>query len=212
MHSLSNSLIEVTQPDLQRRYLEALLRENQHVNLTGIRDPQEAWVLHVLDSIAVAPHLRAAGARRVLDLGTGGGAPGVPVACELPEAHLTLVDATRKKVEAVARICAALELRNVEPLWSRAERLPQDVARRGAYDAVLARAVARLAQLIAWSAPLLRAGGQGWFYKSSAALGQELEQAQAAALRFKLSQVGVLRYTLPAAHGERVLIAYQKQA
>lgn len=192
------------------RFIEALLDENRRTNLTALRDPAVAWPLHVCDSLAFLPLLDSLAPARVVDVGTGGGVPGLPLACCRDAVQFTLIDATRKKVEAARRIADALALANVECVWGRAETLAGVPDHRAAYDALTARAVAALPELIACTAGLVRPGGRCLFAKSLAAVPRETDAAADAARRHSLVLADVRRYRLPAPHGERLILSYEK--
>ena len=198
--------------DAQQRlslFVERLLAENHRLNLTGIRDVETAWRLHVLDSLALLPLLRESGAQRVADIGSGGGVPGLPLACAAPEVEWTLIDATRKKVEAMRRIATDVRLENVRALWGRCEQLGNQDAFREKFDALTARAVASLERLIDWSADLVRPGGRLWFFKSAAQAPEEIAQAAAIARRRRLTLRGTRAYDLPEG-GARVIVTYER--
>ncbi len=192
------------------RFVELLLRENQRLNLTAIRDADEVWRLHVCESLALLPLVGESRARRLLDLGTGGGIPGIPLACVCDDLEVTLLDATRKKLDAVERIVAELELSGVETLWGRAETLAHDQAYRAQFDVVTARAVAKLPTLVEYAAGFVRPGGHCWFAKSVDAVEREVEQARRAAGQCALRYVKTHRFTLPGGHGERAIVVYEK--
>lgn len=123
--------------------LTALLRaRNREVNLTAIDTPEGILGVHLLDSLSIAPHL--GGARTLLDVGTGGGFPGLPLAIALPERSFTLIDGTQKKIRFVQEAIAALGLRNATALAVRAEQHHPE----SPYEAVIARAVGSLADLV----------------------------------------------------------------
>jgi 16S rRNA (guanine527-N7)-methyltransferase len=193
------------------RFVELLLRENQRLNLTAIRDADEVWRLHICESLLLLPLVDESGARRLLDLGTGGGIPGIPLACVRDDLEVTLLDATRKKLDAVGRIMAELELSNVEMLWGRAEALAHDEIHREKYDAVTARAVAKLPTLVEYAAGFVRVGGQCWFAKSVGAAVREVEEARLAAGQCALRYVNTHRFQLPGEHGERAVVVYEKR-
>lgn len=192
------------------RFVDALLDENRRTNLTALRDPALAWPLHVCDGLAFLPLLDALAPARVVDVGTGGGVPGLPLACCRDAVRFTLVDATRKKVDAARRIATALGLLNVDCVWGRAEALGASPAHRGVYDALTARAVAALPELIGCAAALVRPGGRCLFAKSLAAVPKETDAAADAARRHGLALADVHRYRLPDPHGERLILAYEK--
>ena len=193
------------------RFVELLQRENQRLNLTAIRDVDAVWRLHVCESLALLPLVGELRARLLLDLGTGGGIPGVPLACVRNDLHVTLLDATRKKLDAVGRIVAELELSNVETLWGRAEILAHDETQREQYDAVTARAVAKLPTLVEYAAGFVRVGGQCWFPKSVDAVQREAEDARRAAEQCALQYVKTHRFRLPGEYGERAVVIYEKR-
>lgn len=192
------------------RFVELLLAENRSVNLTGARDAATLWG-HVYDSLALRPRVRAAGSESVLDLGSGGGIPGLPLACVCKTAYFTLLDATRKKIAALERLIVGLELKRVSAVCGRAEELAHEADRREQYDLVTARAVAELPILIEYAAGFVRLGGECWFFKTPAALKNEFPRAVTAVQTCGLEPVDTLRYRLPADTGERVLIGYRKR-
>ncbi|MBE0644779.1 MAG: 16S rRNA (guanine(527)-N(7))-methyltransferase RsmG [Bacteroidetes bacterium] len=153
--------VEVT--DAQRDQLAAfvsLLRDwNSRINLISRKDEEQVWRNHILHSLAVmlATTLPREGA--MLDLGTGGGMPGIPLAIMLPDVRFTLVDSIAKKIRAVEDMIAQLALQNVAVHCGRVE--DDDLLRKcqGKMDVVLARAVTQLPALVRWSYPLLRKQG-----------------------------------------------------
>ena len=121
--------------------LDELARWNKRVNLTAIREPLEMITGHLLDSLSVRPLLRGSS---VLDVGTGAGFPGLPLAIVEPERSFTLLDSNNKKVMFVEHIAGLLGLDNVIVVKARAE----DFAPGNRFDTVIARAVASLRQLV----------------------------------------------------------------
>jgi len=150
-------LLDPAQCDAFETYYRELVVWNARVNLTTITARDEVWVKHFLDSLSVAPSVRAA--RRVLDLGSGAGFPGVPLKIALPHLNLTLLEATGKKVAFLQHLVAQLGLRDVAILHARAEDAAHAAAQRTQYDAVVARAVAALATLVEYALPFVRVGG-----------------------------------------------------
>jgi len=138
-------------------YALLLGRWNAVHNLTAIRNEGDMLTHHLLDSLAVAPHLQrlTGGApARVLDVGSGGGLPGIVLAIAVPALNLTLVDAVQKKCAFLTQAKLELGLGNVEVLHGRAEAL-----RLPPFDVVIARALATLAQFTGWTRHLLQPGG-----------------------------------------------------
>ena len=146
--------LDETQVDLLWRYGSLLRERNQHLNLTSIESPEGILTLHMLDSLSVVSHL--GDARTVVDVGTGGGFPGVALAVACPERRFVLVDGTQKKIRFVAEALETLGIRNAEALPLRAENMPKD--RR--FDVVVARAVATLADLVHNAGRLVGTGGR----------------------------------------------------
>jgi 16S rRNA (guanine527-N7)-methyltransferase len=135
-------------------YLELLKRWNTAYNLTAIRDPGEMVYRHLLDSLSVAPYLPVS-ARRIIDVGTGAGLPGVPLALLFPEKQFDLLDSNGKKTRFLFQVKTALGLDNMTVLHSRAESWrPQQ-----AYDIVVSRAFASLEDMMESCAHLCKPGG-----------------------------------------------------
>ncbi len=141
------------------RFLALLLEANRAFNLTSVTEPEEAWRRHVFDSLTLLPLLsELPDGAAVADVGSGGGLPGVPLAVCLPRLELVLIEATGKKVGFLRIVVEELGLRNVEVVQGRAEEVGRDQARhRGMYDAVVARAVGRLAVIAELCVPLAAA-------------------------------------------------------
>jgi 16S rRNA (guanine527-N7)-methyltransferase len=138
-------------------YAQRLMRWNAVHNLTAIRSGRELLTHHLLDSLAIVPHvsrLAAGEPARVLDVGSGGGFPGIVLAVADPSLRLTLVDAARKKCAFLTQVRLELRLQGVEVVHGRVETLslpPQDI--------IVARALAALAQIVTWTVHLLKPGG-----------------------------------------------------
>ncbi|MHC4128267.1 MAG: 16S rRNA (guanine(527)-N(7))-methyltransferase RsmG [Planctomycetota bacterium] len=176
--------------DLERlgEYLSLLLETNTRFNLTAVTDPEEAWTKHVFDSLTLLPYVVSAEARHVIDVGSGGGLPGVPLAIALPEVDFTLLEATGKKADFLRDAAGHLELANVEVINDRAETIGHDRQdHRAQYDLVVARAVGRLVVLLELAVPLARVGGHVAAIKGAKAA-REIEDA-ARALHLLHSEV-----------------------
>lgn len=134
----------------QFQQLEPLYREwNQKINVISRKDIDNLYEHHILHSLAIAKLLSFKEGAQILDLGTGGGLPGIPLAILFPKTHFTLIDGTGKKILVVKEIASALGLQNVTAMHKRAEELKQK------FDFVICRAVASLDKLLMWSEKLI---------------------------------------------------------
>jgi len=146
--------LDESQVEALWRYAHMLRERNEHVNLTSIVSPEGILTLHMLDSLSVAPHL--GDAQRIIDVGTGGGFPGVPLAVACPQREFTLIDGTQKKIRFVSEGIAALDIRNAQATAARAENY---TGPKG-FDVVVARAVSSLAGLVRDAGKLLAPRGR----------------------------------------------------
>ena len=163
------------------RYRHELLDWNTRMNLTAIKDPEEVLLKHFLDSLSLLtvydkPHAR------VLDIGSGAGFPGLPLKIVRPQWHVTLLEATGKKVTFLQHVIETLELKDVVAVHGRAEELAHKHEYRAAFDMVTARAVSSLSTLLEYAAPYCRVGGQIILPKKGA-LEEELAQGRRAAIQ-----------------------------
>ena len=125
--------LDAAQGDLLWRFSHLLRERNAHINLTSIVSLEGILTLHMLDSLSVASHL--GDARKVIDVGTGGGFPGIPLAVACPERQFTLIDGTQKKIRFVSEAIEALGIGNATALAARAENLPK----QDRFEAVVVR-------------------------------------------------------------------------
>ncbi len=135
------------------RHLELLARWNRRINLTAIRDPAAMVIQHVLDSLAVAPHVHG---ERVIDIGSGGGFPGLPLALAQPERHFTLLDSRGKRVEFLRHVIATLRLDNARAEHGRVE----DYRPAEKFDTLICRAFASLGDILALTESLQLPGSR----------------------------------------------------
>jgi 16S rRNA (guanine527-N7)-methyltransferase len=150
------------------RYAELLLDYNQRVNLTGAQDLAELEVRHLLDSLTVAPHLPETGAATpatVIDVGSGGGMPGIPLAIVRPDLQYTLLDSVGKKTLFLEQTVATLGLPNVAVVNTRAELAAQTWDYRQRFTIAVSRAVAGLPLLIELTVPFLKLLGRAILMK-----------------------------------------------
>jgi len=181
--------------DLSRlgRYLSMLLQANTRFNLTSIADPNEAWPKHIFDSLTLLPLLASVEVETVIDVGSGGGLPGVPLAITMPHVKFTLLEATRKKADFLRDVTDALDLTNVYIVNDRAETIGRDREQhREKYDVVLARAVGRMPVLLELAAPLAKIEGHILAIKGER-VSEELTRAKRALHLLHCQLLGTVR-------------------
>lgn len=136
-------------------YLALLDKWNRTYNLTAIRDPERMLTHHLLDALATLPHLPQARTLRLIDVGSGGGVPGVPLAIARPDWHVTLLDSKQKKTTFLRQVAAELNLCDVTVVASRVEDYMPEVP----FDVAISRAFAELAPFVQGARHLVRSGG-----------------------------------------------------
>ena len=191
------------------RHLDLLAEANKLVNLTRITEPQDAIIRHIIDSLLLIPSLHAEplGQKRFVDIGTGGGFPGIPLGI-MTELDGTLIDSVAKKTRIVSEFLTELNLDtrlSAEPI--RAE----DLARRSpqSYDYVVARAVAQLGALVEYAAPLLKPHGQLVVSKANIT-DEEVSGGIETAKIVGLKDVSRETYELPHQNGHREILVFEK--
>jgi 16S rRNA (guanine527-N7)-methyltransferase len=155
-HGLAAMAIDL--PDAARerleQHLQLISKWNRVHNLTAVRETEQMVILHLLDSLSVLPHLESA--RTVLDVGTGPGLPGIPIAIALPGSHVTLLDSSHKKCAFLQQAKTELGLANVEIVCDRVESW-RPAAK---FEAVVSRAFSDLGDFVAQAQHLVAPGGQ----------------------------------------------------
>jgi 16S rRNA (guanine527-N7)-methyltransferase len=146
--------------ELLARYRDLVIEGTRRVNLTAIVDPDAFESLHLIDALAGLAAITDLHAPRVVDVGAGAGLPGIVLRIARPDLRLTLLDATRKRIDFARGALAELGLGDVEVLWGRAEEVGRDPGRRETWDVALAHAVAPLPVLVEMTLPLVRIGGR----------------------------------------------------
>ena len=178
-----------------RALIEVLLRENQKLNLTSVREPGAAWIKHVLDSLQALETGLFEGPKRVVDVGAGAGFPGLPIAIERPNLQLTALEATRKK-------CAFIELAMRElgiagsVSNARAEAAGHDRLCRAQFDVAVCRAVGSIAEVSELCLPLAKVGGHVVLWRGANAP-EEARQARQVLARLGGRVQSVSAYELP---------------
>ncbi len=177
--------------DLFTEYMKVFLEENSKVNLISRNDENFLWEKHIYDSLGISMFFEKYGVpKTLLDIGTGGGFPAVPVAIVYPNIEITAVDSISKKVRAVCTMGEKLGLKNLHPVCSRVENLG------GEYDVVTSRAVAALKNICEFALPKVKKGGYFVAYKSRKTP-EEIEEAKVVLKKYKSKIVEILEYKLP---------------
>ncbi|WP_206831330.1 16S rRNA (guanine(527)-N(7))-methyltransferase RsmG [Alicyclobacillus fructus] len=197
------------------RYGAMLAEWNERFNLTAIVDARDMWIKHFLDSAAIAqvPAWRQVVERkgRVIDMGSGAGIPGIPLAILWRDVSFVLCDASRKRVQFLEHVIADLGLSHVQAVHARMEELGRRPDARGSFDAAMARAVARSNVLLEYASPMLVRGGWAFLYKGPSYLGEEADDAARAARVLRARPEGVTSYKLLDEQGDRVIAVFRQE-
>lgn len=190
---LNLSITEQQQQQLLR-FIKLIEKWNKAYNLTAVRDPLEMVSLHLLDSLAILPHVKSP---RIADIGTGAGLPGIPLAICMPDCHFTLVDSNSKKTRFVQQAVLELQLKNVDVIHSRAELVrPESL-----FSTVISRAFASMDDILKLTGHLLADDGVLLAMK-----GQTPEQELLAVSM----EYSVIPLVVPGIAAERCLIYMEK--
>ena len=151
------------------KYMEGILTWNEKVNLTNITDPAEFRIKHNADSLMCVDFPEFQEAESVIDVGTGGGFPGIPLAVYAPDKHFTLLDSLNKRLRIIDELAGELEINNITLVHGRAEDIAKKPEHREKYDLCVSRAVSNLATLSEYCLPFIRVGGYLLAYKGPGA-------------------------------------------
>ena len=151
--------------DILNKYMEGILHWNEKVNLTAITDREEFVQKHIIDSLLCVSSEEFQKTSSVIDVGTGGGFPGIPLAVAFPEKEFVLMDSLAKRLKIVDELCGELGINNVTTLHGRAEELGRQKGYRDNFDLCVSRAVANMSTLSEYCLPFVKAGGSFIAYK-----------------------------------------------
>ena len=192
----------ITLPENQKQqlvgYVELLHKWNKAYNLTSVRLPEDMLVRHILDSIVVEPYLQGS---RFIDVGTGPGLPGIPLAIVRPDSHFTLLDSLGKRVRFLRQVQHELGLTNITPVQSRVEDFPAEPP----FDGVISRAFASLTDMVNWCHHL--PGAEGRFF----ALKGVRPDDEIASLPAGYRCDEVIKLQVPQLEGDRHLVILRQQ-
>lgn len=197
---LSETSLDVSdeQIDLLIQYVELLNKWNKAYNLTSVRDPSEMLIKHIMDSLMVGKHLSG---QRFIDVGTGPGLPGIPLAILYPDYQFTLLDSLGKRITFLKQVVFLLKLQNVELMLSRVEEFTPDIP----FDGVLSRAFSSLNDMVSWCSHLI-ATEKGRFF----ALKGQYPTEEIDLLPENIKLVASHNIVVPKLDGQRHLIELKK--
>ncbi|DAA83405.1 MAG TPA: 16S rRNA (guanine(527)-N(7))-methyltransferase RsmG [Cyanobacteria bacterium UBA10660] len=191
-----------------QEYMKIFLEENSKVNLISKNDEKYLWEKHVFDSLAIENFFEkfdTSKIKTILDIGTGGGFPSIPIAITYPHLKVTALDSIAKKIRAVQTIKDKLNIENLEPICTRVENLDAK------FDMITSRAVSSLKNICEYALPKLKKGGYFVAYKSRKTP-QEIEEANSILKKYNSKIVDIIEYSLPLEENhERNLIVILKK-
>ncbi|MEG4343247.1 16S rRNA (guanine(527)-N(7))-methyltransferase RsmG [Microcoleus sp. A003_D6] len=212
---------ESQQQQFQRLY-ELIVEGNRSLNLTRITDPIEFWEKHLWDSLrGIArllpanssagknPELPLQSVQKAIDIGTGGGFPGLPIAIALPHLSVTLLDSTRKKITFLETVLPSLGIENAATLLGRSDEIARGAQHKQAYDLALLRAVGAASLCAKCALPLLKNGGLAVLYRGNWTVEEETE-LQRAIERLGGTIESVEAFTTPTSQGARHCVYLRK--
>lgn len=191
----------------------SLIENNKKFNLTALTDPSDIVSKHLADSIELGKYILGQDYQNkcLLDIGSGGGFPALPVSIFLPDLHVTAMDSTAKKMNYIEETAKNAKIDNISTIIGRAEEIGQNSIYRETFDIVTARAVSRLNVLLELSSPFVKVGGSIIAMKGAIA-NEELTEAKNAIKKLSLSFVKSVEYTLPGLDDKRYLLIFKKIA
>ena len=194
------------QNSILEKYMEGILSWNEKVNLTNITDPEEFRVKHLADSLMCTGFPEYEKAESIIDVGTGGGFPGIPLAVFSPDKHFTLLDSLNKRLRIIGELSEELGIRNISLVHGRAEDMGRSKEHREKYDLCVSRAVSNLATLTEYCLPFIRTGGYFMAYKGPG-VEEEIKEAEFAIKRLG-GEIADIRETRMEEYGldHRILI------
>ncbi len=209
-----NIAVTDVQYALLEKYYTLLISENEKYNLTAITEKKEVFIKHFLDSMIIQNFFESYNVQtshlKIIDIGTGGGFPGVPIKIRYPEISLVGLDALNKRINFLNILTDSLSLERCRFVHGRAEDLAREKGQRESYDIAVSRAVAELRMLLEYVMPFVKVGGYFVAYKSLK-FDEELIQAERALNEMKTLYLGSMKFQLPEGFGERELMIFQKK-
>lgn len=197
--------------DKFKTFMNFILDRNGKVNLTAVTDPNDFETKHFADSLMCCTSPVFKEAKRIIDIGTGAGFPGIPLAICFPEKEFVLLDSLNKRIKIINEAINLLELRNVTAVHARAEDLARNKLHREQYDLCLSRAVSNLTVLAEYCLPFVRTGGYFGAYKTEKAE-QEIKESMKAVRILGGKLTDRTRYTIKGVESDRQIVWIEKTA
>ena len=144
-------------------YVVLLLEWNKKINIISRKDEENVWTYHILHSISLLFKIEIKQNSAIVDIGTGGGLPGIPIKILRPDLSMLCIDSTGKKIKAISQMISDIKLNNIHALWGRAEEVGSQPEYATKFDFAIARAVAPLKDLLYWSKTFLKSIDQNRF-------------------------------------------------
>lgn len=189
------------------KYIKTFLEENSKINLMSKNDEKLIFEKHIFDSLSIKLLFDKLDTlpNTILDIGTGGGFPSIPIALEYPEIQVTGIDSIQKKINAISNIAKELQIKNIEFIRDRVENIKDKK-----YDMITSRAVAQASLLIEYAYPLLKKDGYLVLYKSKN-VDEEIEKAKPLIRKLHMKISDIIEYSLPLEENyNRCLLVLQK--
>ena len=192
-------------------FYDLLIEKNKVMNLTAITDAKEVVTKHFIDSLSiiqVIPDISSAG-YHLIDIGTGGGFPGIPLKIAFPNLRITLFDSLQKRIIFLKDVIDSLELSEIDAIHGRAEDFGRDASYREKYDLCVSRAVANLSTLSEYCLPFVKCGGKFISYKTDS-IDEELSAASGAIKLLGGGDPDIIKYDLYSTDAIRSLLVIDK--
>jgi len=191
-------VVSAQQIDTLVGFVTLMHKWNKAYNLSSVREPEQMLIKHIMDALVVAPYITG---KHIVDVGTGPGLPGIPLAIMFPNKHFTLVDSLGKRIRFIKQACYELKIENVDALQTRVE----DLQVTPLFDTVVSRAFASLSDMLNWCGHLVDNNGE------FLALKGQLHQDELSAVPEKFKITNTIELVVPSLVGERHLVSIHKQ-
>ena len=202
--------IQFTEEQLQKfyKYMNLLIEWNNKINLTAIIEPEDIVLKHFIDSLTILPFIDKN--KKVIDIGTGAGFPGIPVSIMRNDLDMTLLDSLNKRINFLNEVITILNLKNVKTIHSRIEDLAKNKKYRETYDIATSRAVANLSTLSEYMIPMIKTRGISICMKGSD-IEEEINKSKKAVDILGGNFKKIEKFTLPNSDQKRTIILIEKE-